>query len=144
MSTEYFTCRQTIPAAELYGLQPNRIVDKDIVRGGVRRWFATKVRRYRGQATVGIEEPVLGAGASQAYEDCPVRGEHERVQRSSDHGRGGAERSSQVHRCVSTSGTQSCRGKWEETEKLHPSDNPCPPKDPVTPQVSSFRDGQAG
>lgn len=96
-----FARRQAVPVAELHGVQSDRLLDPDIVRGGIRRRFAAKIRRDRGQATVGIVEPVLGVGASQTDDGRPLRGQREGIQRSGYHGRGGVKRSGQVHRCVS-------------------------------------------
>ena len=71
------TRRQTVPVAKLHGVQSDWLVDQDILRGGVRRWFAAKICRDRGQATSGIGEPLLGAGTSQADNGRSLRGQHE-------------------------------------------------------------------
>lgn len=99
----YFARRQAVPVAELHGAQSERLLDPDIMRGGIRRGFAAKIRRDRGQATVGIVESVLGVGASKSGNGRPICGQHEGIERSGYHGRGGVKRSGQVHRCVSTS-----------------------------------------
>lgn len=104
----YFARRQTVPIAELHGVQSDRLLDSNIMRGGIRRWTAAKIRRDRRQATVGIVEPVLGVGASKTGNCRPLRGKHEGIQRSGYYGRGSVKRSGQVHRCVSTSMRERC------------------------------------
>lgn len=118
--------RQTVPVAKLHGVQSDWLLDQDILRGRLRRWFAAKICRDRGQATSRIGEPLLGAGTSQADNGRSLRGQHEGLEWSSDHGRRSAKRSSQVHRCVSTSTgvEQGCTKRRKHTAAQHPFHKP--------------------